>query len=91
MYNIFVLLFTIFIVLALIWAYFKYLAEKGDKLKLLNQGICPQCNQKSIEIVNQKGGGCSGTSFVEFKCFKCDYHDSFNIGGGSCGSGGCKI
>ncbi len=90
MYELFVLLFIIMIVGGLVWAYIKYLGEKVERLNFINQGICPSCKQKSIEVVDQKGGGCSGTAFVEFKCRNCNYHDSFNIGGGSCGSGGCK-
>lgn len=91
MYEFFVLLFVIVIAGGLIWAYFHYLGEKGERLHLINQGICPSCKQQTIEVVDQKGGGCSGTSFVEFKCRNCDYHDSFNLGGSSCGSGSCKV
>ena len=90
MYNFLVLLFITLIVAGLLWAYFRFLNDKGDRLNLINQGICPSCKNETIEVVNQKGGGCSGTAFVEFKCRNCDYHDSFNIAGGSCGSGGCK-
>ncbi len=91
MYEFFMLIFIIMIAGGLVWAYLRYLGEKGERLNLINQGICPSCKKESIEMVDQKGGGCSGTAFVEFKCSACDYHDSFNIGGGSCGSGGCKV
>ncbi len=91
MYELFVLLFIIMIAGGLVWAYIKYLNVKGERLNLINQGICPSCKKETIEVVDQKGGGCSGTAFVEYKCRACDYHDSFNIGGGSCGSGGCKV
>jgi transposase-like protein len=67
-----------------VWAYFNYLEQKGEKLKLINQGICPECKNETMEVINQKGGGCSGTSFVEFRCSSCKYEDSFNLGGGSC-------
>lgn len=90
MYTLLTLLFVIVIVGGLIWAYIHYLGEKGEKLKLINQGICPECKQHTIEIVNQKGGGCSGTAFVKFKCTNCDFSDSFNLGSGSCGNGSCK-
>jgi len=90
MFTLIILLFITAIVAGLVWAYLRYLNEKGERLHLINQGICPTCKEKSIEVVDQKGGGCSGTAFVEFKCQRCDYHDSFNIGGGSCGSGGCS-
>ena len=91
MYQTFVLFFITLMVAGLVWAYIKYLNTKGERLKLINQGICPLCHKETIEIVDQKGGGCSGTAFVEFKCQECDYHDSFNLGSGSCGSGGCKV
>ncbi len=90
MYTLLTLLFVIVIAGGLIWAYVHYLGEKGEKLKLIQQGICPDCKQHTIEIINQKGGGCSGTAFVEFKCINCGYTDSFNLGGGSCGGGSCK-
>ncbi len=90
MYTLLTLLFIIVIAGGLIWAYIYYLGEKGEKLKLIQQGICPDCKQHTIEIINQKGGGCSGTAFVEFKCTNCNYTDSFNLGGGSCGGGSCK-
>ncbi len=91
MYTILTLFFIILIAGGLIWAYFSHLGEKGEKLKLINQGICPECKQHTIEVVNQKGGGCSGTSFVEFKCSNCGYEDSFNLSAGSCGGGSCKV
>jgi hypothetical protein len=91
MFELFTLIFIALVVAGLVWAYIKYLDEKGEKLKSINQGICPSCKQKSIEMIDQKGGGCSGTAFVEFKCTNCGYSDGFNVGGGSCGSGGCKI
>ncbi|MCH9813901.1 MAG: hypothetical protein K0U47_08170 [Epsilonproteobacteria bacterium] len=91
MYTILTLLFIILIAGGLIWAYFNYLNVKGEKLKLINQGICPECKQQTMEVVDQKGGGCSGTAFVEFKCRHCHYTDSYNLGGGSCGGGSCKV
>lgn len=91
MYTIATLLFIILIAGGLVWAYFYYLNEKGEKLKLIQQGICPECKQHTMEVADQKGGGCSGTAFVEFRCTNCDYTDSFNLsGGGSCGSGSCR-
>ncbi len=90
MYTLLTLLFISLILGGLIWAYLHHLGEKGENLKLINQGICPQCKQQTMEVVDQKGGGCSGTSFVEFKCNNCHYGTSYNLGGGSCGGGSCK-
>ncbi|HIP46759.1 MAG TPA: hypothetical protein EYG95_04295 [Campylobacterales bacterium] len=91
MYEFLVMFFITLIAGGLVWAYFRYLNEKGERLHLINQGICPSCKNETIEMVDQKGGGCSGTAFVEFKCRSCDYSDSFNLGSGACGSGGCKV
>lgn len=91
MYTILTLLFIIIIAGGLIWAYLNYLGVKGERLKLINQGICPECKQRTVEVVDQKGGGCSGTSFVEFKCTNCDFTDSYNLGSGGCGGGSCKV
>jgi len=82
--TILILLFIIIIAGGLVWAYFNYLEQKAEKLKLINQGICPECKNETMEVINQKGGGCSGTSFVEFRCSNCKYEDSFNLAGGSC-------
>lgn len=91
MYSIFTLLFIIVIFGGLIWAYFYYLDEKAGKLQLIEQGICPECRQETIEIADEKSGGCSGVSLVQFECSECGYKDSYAINGGSsCGGGSCK-
>ncbi|NPA81076.1 MAG: hypothetical protein GXO31_00515 [Epsilonproteobacteria bacterium] len=84
-------LFLIFFTLAGIALYFVYLHEKGDRLKEINEGICPKCKNKTIEIVDQRSHGCSGTKEVTIECTNCGYKDSFTISGGGCGSGKCGI
>ncbi len=91
MYTLLTLLFFTVIFGGLIWAYIHHLGEKGERLNLINRGICPKCKQHTIEVADQKGGGCSGTAFVEFKCTNCDYTDSFNLGSGGCSGGSCKV
>ena len=91
MYTLFMLLFFTVIFGGIIWAYIHHLQEKGERLHLINQGICPSCKQKSMEVVDQKGGGCSGTSFVEYRCTECGRRESYNLGSGGCGGGSCKI
>ncbi len=83
--------FLIFFILASIAIYFLYLFEKGDKLKEINNGICPKCKNKSVEIVNQKSHGCSGTQEITIECKKCGYKDSFTISNNGCGGGSCRI
>jgi len=85
------LIFFAVILGGLVYSYIFYLNQKGERLNYINKGICPKCKTKSIELLDQKGGGCSGTSFVEFKCTNCGYHDSFNISSGGCSGGSCKI
>ncbi len=92
MYNILTFIFVIVIFGGLVWAYFYYLKEKAGKLQLIEQGICPECREKTIEVADQKGGGCSGVNLVQFECTNCNYTDSFSIGGGSscCSGDSCK-
>ena len=91
MYEVLNIIFTLVVVGGLLWAYAAYISDKGDKLKLIQHGICPKCKQKSIELKNRKAGGCSGTREDEYICTNCGYYESFNVDGGSCGSGGCRI
>ena len=91
MYEVLNVIFTLVIVGGLLWAYVAYISEKGDKLKVIETGICPKCKEMTMELTNQKGGGCSGTKEVTYRCSNCGYEDSFNIDGGSCGSGSCRL
>ncbi|OQX73552.1 MAG: hypothetical protein B6D59_05195 [Campylobacteraceae bacterium 4484_4] len=85
MYTIFTLLFIAVIAGGLIWAYIHHLGQKGEKLNLINKGICPECKEHTIEITDQKSGGCCGPSIVDFACRSCGYKDSYVIEKGSCG------
>ncbi len=91
LYDVLNIIFTLVVVGGFLWAYVTYLGDKGDKLKDIHKGICPRCKQSTIELKNRKGGGCSGTRMDEYICTNCGYNDSFNVDGGSCGSGGCRI
>ncbi len=71
-------------------AYYLFLQEKSKKLSKIEEGICPECERDSIEVRRAKGGGCSGTTSVIYRCKHCGYEEEFNVGGG-CGTGGCKI
>ncbi len=82
----------IFFVLAGIGLYFYYLHEKGDRLNYINNGICPKCHEKSIEIVDKKSHGCSGTEEITVECGSCKYRDTFTVSrSGGCGSGSCGL
>lgn len=79
-------LFLVIFILAILGllAYYLYLKEKSIRLKKVEKGICPNCNQDSIEIKRSKSGGCSGVRNIIFKCQNCDFEEEFNIFGSSC-------
>jgi RNase P subunit RPR2 len=89
--DIFLLLFLLIIIVGTIISYIYFMREKKAQLLAIEQGICPKCHQPTMDIVDQRGGGCSGTKMVTFECKNCKYSSVFNIGGGSCGSGGCRL
>jgi len=71
--------------------YTYYLKEKKVELDSIKRGFCPKCHQKSIELTDQRSGGCSGPKILSFECIECGYVNSFAVeNDGSCGSGGCK-
>jgi RNase P subunit RPR2 len=64
--------------------YAYYLKEKKEQLDSIKRGFCPQCHQKSIEISDERGGGC-GPKLISFECKECGYQNSFSVENGSCG------
>ncbi len=71
--------------------YTYYLKEKKVELDSIKRGFCPKCHQKSIELTDQRSGGCSGPKILSFECIECGYTNSFAVeNDGSCGSGSCK-
>jgi RNase P subunit RPR2 len=64
-------------------AYNYYLKEKKEHLDAIHRGFCPICHQNSIEISDQRGGGC-GPKIISYTCLNCGYENSFSIDG-SCG------
>jgi len=78
----------------LIWWYYHSLIKNSKNLNIiLQKGICPNCKKRILdEEIDNKGGGCSGTNNLSFKCSFCGYTNSFNIQGqSSCSSDKCKI
>ena len=71
--------------------YTYYLKEKKVELDSIKRGFCPKCHQKSIELTDQRAGGCSGPKLLSFECLECGYTNSFSVeNDGSCGSGSCR-
>jgi len=90
LYEIMNIAFTLTVIGGLLWAYASYISEKGDRLKVIESGKCPKCKQESMELADQRGGGCSGTKLVIYECTSCGYSDSFNVDS-SCSSGKCRL
>jgi RNase P subunit RPR2 len=63
--------------------------EKKTNLRAIEQGICPKCEQPSMELVDQRSTGCSGPKMLTFECKNCDYIGTFHVQGGNCSSGRC--
>ena len=89
--DFYLLAFLLITSIGLIVSYIYFMREKREKLLAVTNGICPKCHKATVEIVDQRGGGCSGTKMITVECRECKYRDTFHIDGGSCSSGGCKI
>lgn len=89
--SIYLLLFLLIVIVGLVVSYIYFMREKKAQLLAIEQGICPQCHEPTIEIADQRSTGCSGPKMVTFECTNCGYSSIFHIDGGSCGSGSCKI
>jgi len=89
--DFYLLAFMLIILVGSILVYIYYLKEKKEQLDSIRRGFCPQCKQKSIELSDQRSGGCSGPQMLSFTCLECGYANSFAVdNAGSCGTGGCK-
>ncbi len=80
---------TILVILGVL-AYYLFIKEKSQKLDLIEKGICPRCENETIELKRNKSGGCSGTSNVIYRCSSCGYEEDFNVST-SCFNGRCGL
>ncbi len=79
------------ILLGSVFVYIYYLKEKKEQLNAITRGFCPKCHQKSIELSDQRSGGCSGPKMLTFECLECGYVNQFAVDSNqSCGTGGCR-
>ncbi len=79
------------ILLGSVFVYIFYLKEKKEHLDAIKRGFCPKCHQKSIELTDQRSGGCSGPKLLSFECMECGYTNSFAVDNNdNCGTGGCR-
>ena len=89
--DIYLLAFMLIILIGSVLVYIYYLKEKKEQLDSIRRGFCPQCKQNSIELTDQRSGGCSGPQMLSFECPECGYINSFAVDNSDscCGSGGC--
>jgi len=88
--DIYLLAFLLIVLIGSVTVYIYYLKEKKEELSSIQRGFCPKCHQDTIELVDQRSGGCGGPNLLTFECPECGYTNSFAThDGGSCGSGGC--
>jgi hypothetical protein len=87
--SFYLLFFLVLVSVGIIISYVYFMKEKKKNLSIVEQGICPKCHKESMELIDQRGGGCSGTKMLTFKCQSCHYVNTFNVDGGSCSSGRC--
>lgn len=85
----YLLAFMLIILIGSILTYVYYLKEKKEQLDSIKRGFCPKCKQKTIELSDQRSGGCSGPKILSFECLECGYVNSFAVkNNSSCGTGG---
>jgi RNase P subunit RPR2 len=84
-------LFLIIVLVGSVTVYIYYLKEKREEFGIINRGFCPKCKKNTIELIDQRSGGCSGPKILSFECYECGYHNSFSIENSkNCRSGRCK-
>ncbi|NOR56164.1 MAG: hypothetical protein GQ531_08130 [Sulfurovum sp.] len=90
--DFYLLAFMLILLFGSVLVYVYYLKEKKEQLDSIRRGFCPKCKQDSIELSDQRSGGCSGPKMLTFECLSCGYTNSFAVdpSDGSCGSGGCR-
>ena len=90
--DFYLIAFLLIILIGSVLVYIYYLKEKKEQLESIRRGFCPKCKQDTIELTDQRSGGCSGPKILSFECLSCGYANSFAVDASdsSCGSGGCR-
>jgi len=89
--DFYLLAFLLIVLIGSVVTYVYYLKEKKEQLDSIRRGFCPKCKQNTIELTDQRSGGCSAPQILSFTCLECDYTNVFSVtNGDSCGSCGCK-
>jgi hypothetical protein len=87
--NFYLLFFLLLVIIGLIISYIYFMREKKANLLAIEQGICPKCEQQTMELIDQRSTGCSGPKMLTFECKNCKYIGTFHVNSGSCSSGRC--
>jgi len=83
--DIYLLAFLIIVLFGIVIVYIYYLKEKNEQLNSIKRGFCPKCKKDTIELTDNRSGGCGSPRLVSFECCECGYANSFSIeGGNSC-------
>ncbi len=89
--DFYLLVFLLIVLAGSILVYVYYLKEKKEELDSIKRGFCPRCHHENIELVDRRGGGCSGALLLSYECADCGYYNSFAVeNDGGCGSGKCR-
>ncbi len=57
--------------------------EKNQDFDKINEGFCPKCKHKTIELIDIRGSGCS-PKILTYKCHNCGYENSFTKPSSGC-------
>lgn len=86
----YLLAFMLIILIGSVLVYIYYLKEKKEQLDSIKRGFCPKCKKESIELSDQRSGGCSGPKILSFVCTSCEYTNSFAVqNSNNCGTDSC--
>ena len=89
--DFYLLAFLFIILIGSVLVYIYYLKEKKEELDSIKRGFCPKCHSDSIELSDERSGGCGGPKLLTFKCAQCSYTNSFAVENYSgCGGGSCR-
>ena len=81
--DFFTVFLLVFIVLSSAIGYTYYLREKNQELDKIEEGFCPKCKQKNIELIDVRGTGCS-PKILTYRCNNCGYENSFTQPNSGC-------
>jgi len=77
--NFYLLFFLLIVIIGLIISYIYFMREKKENLQAIQEGICPKCHEKAMELIDQRSTGCSAPKMLTFECQACGYVNTFNV------------